>query len=170
MSLADAARFSSFRLLYLGRTFGELPLVRLDRRATRLPASATSPPLRIDYVSFKYGTCDGTYGSCRPPLEIQVWPLCLRNPSAYGPLDRDGHRVGPPDIAFEPVRVSGLPAALYDAGTRLEVYTRRSAVVIFGARERILAAAKALTGVPDQRGRPRPLVPPSQGSLVANCL
>jgi len=170
MSFADASRFAGQPLFYVGRTFDGLPLVRIDRRATRLPGTAVSPPLRIDYVSFKYGTCDGAYGACRAPLEVQVWPICLRNPSAYGRLDRQGHRVGPPDVAYEALRVRGVPAALYDAGTRLEVYTGHTAVVIFGARERILAAAEALTRVDGDDGRRAPLPSPSPRSLVTNCL
>jgi hypothetical protein len=42
----------------------------------------------VNDVTFIYGTCDpsGGEGGCAPPLEVQVWSACARNPSMYGGL------------------------------------------------------------------------------------
>ena len=74
-----------------------------------------------DFVSFVYGDCtaDDDMG-CAPPLEIQVWPACRRHLALYG-----SSPLGP---TVERTTVRGVPAAVVDGGTRLELQTGRSTV------------------------------------------
>jgi hypothetical protein len=42
-------------------------------------------PVRANYVGYIYGDCSIASGdeACAPPLEVQVWPACIRNHSTY---------------------------------------------------------------------------------------
>ena len=77
-----------------------------------------------------------------------MWPATRRNRGLYE-ASRD-----PP--APEPADIRGSPAAFFDAGTRLELYTDRTTVVVFAhSRERVRAIADALrcvrAGAPGER-------------------
>jgi len=73
-SVAQAKAFGDFPLYDAGDSVEGLPLVAELRRL----GGGTN------YVSFIYGDCAALddYG-CAPPVEIQIWPACLRNPSLY---------------------------------------------------------------------------------------
>jgi hypothetical protein len=114
LTLVQARAFDEFPLLYAGERVGELPLVAIVRRDDT-----------ADYVSFIYGDCRPASpdGGCAPPVEVQVWPAGRRSLVSY-----DGLRGGsPPELT----RVRGSPAAFFDAGTRLELYTAEVTVVVF---------------------------------------
>ncbi len=165
----------------LGREFEGLPLVARDRTCVESTASEPSGT-RQNVVSYVYGTCDpGAIGRCAPPLEVQTWPLCERNPSKYG--------LGPAEVVgvdqtlpHEKVSVRGTQARLF--GTeRLELYTDDATVVIFGdpnpqlsstsagigkARAQLLRAAAALrkaTSSPRGVGLGEPLPAPRSGAV-----
>jgi hypothetical protein len=127
-SLAAARRFTDFRLYFAGDSFEGLPLVAVERH----PAQ----------VSFLYGSCsipvdgDGARGGCAPPLAVQVWPACDRDPSLY------------PFAPEERLRVRGVPAAFYEGHRRLELSTGELTVVLFGQeRDQLMEAAAGLRGV-----------------------
>jgi hypothetical protein len=111
-----------------------------------------------EYVSFVYGDCvpDNDAG-CAPPIEIQVWPACRRHlalyDSSYGPdLDR--------------VTVRGVPAAVLDGGTRLELQTGRSTIVIFAdSRQRLTRIAKDLRALDVGTASDVPLPAPAPGAV-----
>lgn len=157
-SLAAARAFPDFPVYNLGTEFRGLPLVAVLRRADT--SSEIGEPVRANYVSFVYGDCAPHAGGCAPPLEIQVWPACLRNPSV---LSYEG--LGTP----EAVSVRGVPATFLDEGpgaARLEFTTGRATVVLFGSSpEQVTAAAQSLRGVNRDLASGRPLPSPAEGAL-----
>ena len=129
-SVARAKAFAKFPLYNAGDAVEALPLVAELRRVGGA----------ANYVSFIYGDCTAVddYG-CAPPIEIQIWPACVRNPSLY---------VGRGAPVGDGVTVRGVPAAFYEDGRRLEVQTGISTVVIFGRTQAdVVTAAGALRGV-----------------------
>ena len=98
----------------------------------------------INYVDFIYGDCDPSEGSCMPQLVIQVHPACKRNLASNTETDEGVS-------SSAPLTIRGVPAAMYDDGEMLEIYTGRVTVVIFGHLPgQMLGAADALqatTGV-----------------------
>ena len=137
----------TFPLYSAGERFDDLPLVALLRRHDT-----------AEYVSFVYGDCKPTSDTgCAPPVEIQVWPACRRNLALYE------HR--PANAApVERITVRGVPAALFDDGTRLELETDLSTVVVFAhTRARTLRIAEALRSLDDSVTPGRPLPKPVRG-------
>lgn len=131
-SLEGARSFAEFPVYYAGDSVAGIPLVAVLRRDDT-----------ADYVSFIYGECDAVSETgCAPPAEVQVWPACKRNPSLYtGPRS-------PISPSPSPTTVRGVPAAFFDNGTRLEIQTGASTVVVFGeGADRVLEVANALRGV-----------------------
>ncbi len=116
-----------------------------------------------EFVSFVYGECaPHDDAGCAPPAEIQVWPACRRNLGLYG--DALGSRLA------ERTSVRGVPALLFDEGTRLELETGRSTVVVFADTParllRIAAALRALDGsVGSSQPLPQPLREPGGESM-----
>jgi hypothetical protein len=147
-SVARAKAFAKFPLYNAGDAVNGLPLVAELRRVGGA----------ANYVSFIYGDCIAVddYG-CAPPVEIQIWPACVRNPSLYA---APGAPVG------EKATVRGVPAALYEAGKRLEMQTGTSTVVIFArTRADVLTVADALRGVNVAVRRAADLPRPAAGAL-----
>ncbi len=136
-----------------------IPLYSAGDRVDGLPLSAI---LQRDdtaqFVSFVYGDCEqsGDAG-CAPPAEVQVWPACRRNLALYEDAFSSG---GSP----EPITVRGVPAALFDEGTRLELETQQSTIVVFAdARARVLRIAAALRSLDGSVPRGYPLPAPHRG-------
>ncbi len=95
--------------------------------------------MRQDSVTFVYGNCNPPPGSrCSAPLAVQIWSACVRYANAY-------------DVsADEELFMRGVPAAFYENWGRLELYTGRTTVVIFGppkSRDYLIEAALALRGI-----------------------
>jgi len=149
LGLEQLGTFDEFPLYSAGDRVDGLPLVAVVRRNDT-----------ANFVSFVYGDCTaGGDAGCAPPAEIQVWPACLRNPALY-----DSPLPGAPVLQRATVR--GVPAAFFDDGTRLEIQTGRSTVVVFGdSRARVLRIADALRPV----NPPLPIGPslpsPAPGAL-----
>jgi hypothetical protein len=112
------------------------------------PKSASDgPPLRTNVVQVSYGDCHaGDEQACSPPLTVQSWPACERNLSLY---ERYSGPPGEDPVPHTPLTVRGAPAASFDDGRRIEVYTGDATVVIFADEnpQLGLAAANALVGV-----------------------
>ncbi|MDQ3992906.1 MAG: hypothetical protein M3229_04530 [Actinomycetota bacterium] len=153
--------FRAFPLYSLGDAHAGLPLTAITRRKDGGGAGYAA-----DYVSFLYGSCVPAGGTgCPLPLEVQVWPACVRTLVHY--------RLTPfsdEPLPHEPLSVRGVPAALVresPALTRLELYTGRVTVVVFGAQPpQLLAAAAALRGVNVSAVPGEPLPPPVAGALA----
>ncbi|MDQ5821963.1 MAG: hypothetical protein M3540_11035 [Actinomycetota bacterium] len=131
-----------------GEKLDGIPLTAVTRRNDR-----------AKYVSFIYGDCIPVADTgCAPPAEIQVWPACVRNLSLYA-----RYRNAPvPD----PVTIRGTTAAYFEDGRRLEVQTRDSTVVIFGASHEVVsAAASTLRGVNVADPATGALAPPVPGAV-----
>jgi hypothetical protein len=128
LTLEQARAFAEFPLVYAGERVDGLALVAIVRRDDT-----------ANYVSFVYGDCrpPSAEGGCAPPAEIQVWPAGRRSLGSY-----DASRG---EYSLELTRIRGSPAAFFDAGTRLEVFTTLVTVVVFArSRERVGRVADAL--------------------------
>ena len=140
--------------------FDDFPLYDAGDQVDGLPLTAV---LRrdgtADFVSFVYGDCAARDDEgCAPPVEVQVWPACRRNLDLYA-----SGRPGTP--VPEPTTARGVPAAFLDDGTRLELQTGRSTVVVFAdSRARVLRVAYALRPV-GARALSGPLPPPAPGAV-----
>lgn len=128
----------AFRVYYLGARALGLDATEAELDCNR-PVGGFPP---TELVSYVYGDCSATSEEgCAPPLEVQSAPLCQRHPALY--MDRPGHR-----YPHRWLRVRGVPAASFDGGTRLEIYTGRTAVVLFGSSRRVLRASRVIHAVP----------------------
>ena len=151
-SLEQARAFADFPLYAPGESYGDLPLAAVLRAFDDSPDAL---PVRANYVDFIYGTCEpaeGSEGRCAPPLSVQVWAACERNPMSYSPLAGQE----------PPIEIRGVPAYFYEGGRRLELSTGASTVVIFASgREDALAAADALVGINNPVTRDGNFPPPA---------
>lgn len=147
-TLEDARAFDDYPLYFAGDRVEGLPLVTVLRRSDT-----------ADFVSFVYGDCtpDDDMG-CAPPLEIQVWPACRRHLALYG-----SSSLGP---TLERMTVRSVPAAVLDGGTRLELQTGRSTIVVFGdSRGRLARVARLLRAVDGSVSVRHALPSPEPGAL-----
>ena len=147
-TLDDARGFAEYPLYFAGDRIARYALVAVLHR------SGTA-----EFVSFVYGDCvaaDDT--GCVPPIEIQVWPACRRSLALYGS--------SPAGPALERTTIRSAPAAVLDDGTRLELQTGRSTVVVF-ARSRVELGriAGALRSVDSRAADGGRLPPPAAGAL-----
>jgi hypothetical protein len=158
-SKAKAASFRPFALYAPGERFEDFPLTAiLDRFQDRLPGE----PHRANYVSFIYGSCAPARGidGCPAPLEVQVWPSCERSLSDYR-LYPDG-----PALPHIDLTVRGVPAALFDRSRRLELYSGRVTIAIFGFdKDELMRAAARLGGVNRDLAPGQDLPGPAPGAL-----
>lgn len=143
----SAAAFQSYPLYNAGERVDGLPLAAVLRREDT-----------ADFVSFVYGDCvAGDDAGCAPPAEIQIWPSCRRNLGLYDGVQSAG-------APAERISVRGVPALLFDDGTRLELETGESTAVVFaGTRARVLRIATALRAVDGTVLPARPLPQPTRG-------
>src|SRR5680860_72866 len=103
-----------------------IPLTATLRRCDECP---TDGPISANYVSYIYGDCKylrpaGVEGGCRPPLEIQTWPACQRSLADYT-------YEGRPYPYEELSREDAAEVAGFEEGSRLEVYSGASTIVVF---------------------------------------
>lgn len=157
----QAGRFSDFALYSLGESFEGLELAAITRRDDAAdPYDAVS----ANYVGFLYGDCEALDDDgCAPPLEVQVWPACVRNLSSYQLTPVAGS-----ELPHEDVQVRGVPGAVFEEGTRLEVYSGEETIVLFGDDEaQLLRAAAALSSVAADGVEPgEPLPAPAPDALA----
>ncbi|HEV2108493.1 MAG TPA: hypothetical protein VGR16_09555 [Thermomicrobiales bacterium] len=73
------------------------------------------------------------HGVCLPPLDVQSTPLCEKHARLYSDWE---HRA---------TTIKGVPAAIFDDGRILEIYTASTTITISGERaELVLRAAHSL--------------------------
>jgi hypothetical protein len=139
LSVEGAAVFPDFPLYAVGESFEGLSLTGMTRR---VEARTAPDPARANFVGFRYGDCTPSGDSgCPAPLEIQVWPACERNFASYSLTP-----AGDP-LPHERLTVRGVPAAFFEEGKRLEVYTGSVTVVLFAQEKaQLLRAANELRG------------------------
>lgn len=143
----------------LGSSFNGLARVSnvLECRAVNIPSGADVvgevPPPSL-FGSAVYGSCTAdAEAGCPYPLEVQSWPQCNRNLSAYkAPSDDVPSPVGDSDGTAQPQEdltavegaershpwddftLSGfesIPAVSFDGGRRIEIYTGHTTIVVF---------------------------------------
>lgn len=143
LACTAADTLPNFDRYSLGGNFEGLSLTHVLRRCD-VPDPDSSG--RANYVSYIYGDCtpdvndDDSY--CAFPLEVQSWPACER----YRDMYDAGPDMGP--LSRTDTSVNGVPAALFDRGLRLEIYTGASTIVIFGNdSNQILRAGAAVQKV-----------------------
>jgi hypothetical protein len=134
-------------LYYAGDSVEGLPLTSVLRRSDT-----------AEYVSFVYGDCVPADDlGCAPPVEIQVWPACRRHLGLYGALSAHD---------LERLTVRGVPGALLDGGTRLELQSGRSTIVVFAdSRQRLSRIAADLRSLSAGAASGVPLPPPAPGAV-----
>jgi hypothetical protein len=149
ISLAQA-RAAEIPTYYPGNSAEGNPLNVILRGYNRSP---------INDIDFIYGDCVATSETgCAPPIEVQVWPACMRNLSFY-----DG---SPGALPAERTTIRGAPAAFLDNGARLEIQTGIVTIAIFAsARDEALRVANALRGLNVNLGAGKPFPPPAKGAL-----
>jgi hypothetical protein len=167
-SVEAAQAFRGFPVYNTGDRADGIPLRAVLRRneAAALPHLAAAEPKgfkglgQTNYVSFVYGSCvPGVNSGCAPPVEVQVWPACLRNLALYDPSV-------PGTPIPERTLVRGVPAAIFDDGLRLEIHTGRSLIVVFGdSADRVKQVADDLRGVNVASPADAPLPPPVPGAV-----
>lgn len=112
-ALADAQTFPYFRVYWVGPRFIGRPLAAVDGQRGYLTTVGTS---------VYYGDCvhqKGIFGggSCVLPLQVTTVIYHLHDNSALGPQRN--------------ITVRGVPAAVYDEGRSIELYSGRVAIDIF---------------------------------------
>jgi hypothetical protein len=148
-----------FPVVSLGSTFESLTAVAALRRCDD---PYVNEAVRANYVSYIYGDCqiDPAVDDerCAPPLEIQSWPACERSLVDYTFDTVGGLLTGLQPGAL--IQRRGAPTSLFDNGLRLEIYTGKSTIVIFGSN-----AAQVIRAV--TQIRTESLIPPKLPSAFS---
>jgi hypothetical protein len=133
----------------LGRSFAGLKLTsREDICSPAAPAGVTvvsGPSEAIGYVSVVYGSCTPTSSAgCVPPLNVQSWPECARDPNTYR---EPGPRRAKPELMLNPSEAitiqaaPWIPARAFEGGTRVEIYSGDTTIVVFASNRHLANAA-----------------------------
>lgn len=135
----------------LRRTFAGFKLTsQRDLCIPGAPAGATvasGPSEAIGYVSLVYGSCTPTSSDgCVPPLNVQSWPECARDPNSFRPSDRRAAKLEATLNPSKPIRIPTapwMPAREFEGGRRLEIYSGETTIVVFAANTHLADAAGA---------------------------
>jgi len=160
-ALKSLRSYRRYTLYYLGERHAGHELTALTSRlqpavygqsTTRMP-EPTSPT--FDFI---YGDCSpppGSEGGCPPPIDVQNYEICARNPNGYGVPART-----------LTARIRGVPYYMNQGAGALELYTGTTTVVIF-ANDWSTAkrAAEELRSVDGRIGPRSPLPDPVSGAL-----
>lgn len=96
-----------------------------DATRTAAPTQPDAPDYGPHHdVTYVYGECVG--GSRLPPLEVQSSPLTEKHWTLYN----DDGLLG--QYPFEEKTIKGVPAAFFDGGTTVEIYTAATTVTLYG--------------------------------------
>ena len=153
--------YGRYTLYYLGERHAGHELTALTSRlqpviygqsTTRMP-KPTSPT--FDFI---YGDCrppPGSEGGCPPPIAVQNYEICARNPNGYGVPART-----------LTARIRGVPYYMNEGAGAFELYTGTTTVVIF-ANDWSTAkrAAEELRSIDGRIGPRSPLPAPISGAL-----
>jgi hypothetical protein len=142
----------------LGREFAGLE--RTSHRNVCNPAPpagvvvTNGPSEAIGYVSVTYGSCKPiSDAGCFPPLNVQSWPECARNPNTF--LEAGREVALNPSDAVEFQSAPWIPARAFEEGIRLEIYSGDTTIVVFAGNRRLAhKAAMALASAAADRVPP----------------
>jgi len=113
-------------------------------KTTRQCEPDVGAPTRLNMVVTVYGSCNppGSDGGCAPPLQVQSWPSCEHNLALYEKYP------GRSTKKYTRTTIRVVPATILQGGRRIELYTAKTTLVVFGERAALTAAAaERLTGV-----------------------
>jgi hypothetical protein len=147
-TLSEVEKFDAYPLYYAG---GEIAGNKLDDISGEDNWQRNPDQQSVGFTFF-YGTCElegGDHPSCSPPIQIQVSSICDRHLGLYR---------GRPEV-FD---LRGAKASANGGG--LEIFTDRTAVVIFGERKLFKPAIQQLRRL-GQDTPPSRLPPPVPGAL-----
>ena len=121
---------SSMNVVNFGTSFEGNMMWNATRNC--VPPNPASPEDgRSDSVNYVYGDCptltfeSSGDGGCAPPIQVQVAPLCLKHAALYNSPEFGQQ-------PYEPLTILGVPAASFQDGTTLEIYTGSTTITIFG--------------------------------------
>jgi hypothetical protein len=109
-----------------GSNFDNLSMTSASRSCTKANDAFTQSA----DTTYIYGDCDATVseGGCQPPIEVQTAPLCEGHVAIYGAGTEPDGSVYP----HEDLTIRGVPAATFENGTILEIYTDNTTISIYG--------------------------------------
>lgn len=116
---SDAPRFTTYNA---GASLAGLLMTNAHRTCEKSNAPGE---VRTDDVTYSYGSCDASGGSCMPPVEVQSAPLCERHAALYSPTDADGE-----PYPVTSLTIRGVPAASYENGTIVEIYAGDTTITV----------------------------------------
>ena len=118
----DSAASRQFQRYDLGQRHDDLALVRQFRRCAR---PYPLEQVRANFYEYQYARC----AECEVRLSVQNWPACERS--------RGDVTAAPPGGLPLPkmrrLTLRGVPAIYFGDDDRLELYTGRTTVVLFGS-------------------------------------
>jgi hypothetical protein len=129
-TLAEAQTFPYFPVYWVGRSFEGQPLDAVDGRKTYIPSVGES----VYYGDCAHGKGIFGGGSCVLPLQVTTSVWHLHTNASLG----TSHNL----------LIRGVPAATFDEGSSIELYTGQLAIDVFSdSPERALRAAMSLVPV-----------------------
>jgi len=153
-SVSEARSYVGFPVYYPGESIDGHPLSAVSRDPLG------SMRKNQESIEFMYGTCEisaGQEGGCSLPVSVSNEPACSRNLSMYS-----GGMSPTPRMT----RVRGTTAAFFEGGSRLEIQTGTTTVVIFAFSKRdALAVAENLRGLNVPVSARDRLPPPPPGAV-----
>jgi len=138
----------------LGRSFAGLKMTSKREVCSPAPPAGANvvsgPSEAVGYVSVVYGSCKiVSSDGCAPPLNVQSWPECARDPNSYKPsgaLGASEAELNPSEAVTIPT-APWIPARAFEGGTRLEIYSGDTTMVVFSGDRRLAnEAASSLAG------------------------
>lgn len=128
----------------LGPLIDGLPLVS---SANLCNPVAPGKPATVPFSLAVYGDCTpAPEEGCAPPLEIQTWPECRRNMASYSITDAAGNQQPYPHVQSALAATPAIPVATFDQGTRTEIYTGPSTIVVFAENPSVMQRAVQAIG------------------------
>lgn len=158
-SVAQATEFREFPVFYAGESANGHPLTAVSHDPLG------SMRKNQFSVGFLYGSCEASGGfdggGCSLPVSISNEPACSRNLAMYG------QGFGGP--VPHPEQIRGARGSFFEGGSRLELQTGTTTVVIFGySKSEVLSVARSLRGVNVPVSQTEALPPPAPGALKGN--
>ena len=142
LTYADSQAFADRPLYAAGTSVDGVPLLTI-LHVTRVESNrvlgAASDENRVMFLYGKCGSSPTPDQSCAADAQIHIWPICERNPAVE---TRQGVSLSvAPPVAPTDSTMRGVPARSMDFGKdgyRIELYTARVTIVVWGA-SRVLA-------------------------------
>jgi hypothetical protein len=147
-----------FQRYDLGQRPDDLALVGTFRRCAR---PYPGEQIRANFYEYQYARCN----DCDVRLSVQNWPACERGRADVTAVPPGGLQL--PEM--QRLTLRHVPALYFPGDRRLELYTGRTTVVLFGpdlaTLRRAAAKLRARRGVRPRVGPGERLPPPLPGAL-----